>query len=188
MPNTTHRTLLLMVLIAPFLAGCGLANKTPLAANGPGTPVQAPSGERQGTIPAGIDRQAPPDSPAGSPRTAVERFAAGYINWTYTSLPVVQARLAASATGQARAQELQARAQTQTDRALARAHIYNTGTVLAVVPLRGGQPGEWLVDTLERTGGGDQEYAASKATFHVALASVQRVTGGFAVSSWRPQV
>jgi hypothetical protein len=187
------RSLLLLVLamLTPFLSACGLLqhNEAPAVRSGgsSATPVQANPGEREGTIPATAAVQTPPVAPAGSPQLAVERFAETYINWTYKSIRTNQTRLAESAIGEARTAELQAHAQTVRDTVLQRAHIYNAGTVVAAGRVSGGRAGEWVVVTREQTGG-SEEYAGTQAGFHVTLATVQRVTGGWAVSAWRPQV
>jgi|GEM_PF-1931080 hypothetical protein len=186
--RAARRYLLLLVLVGlmPLLSACGLANRggTPTDAS-KGVPAQANPGEQEGTIPASQSQEAGPRAPAGRATEAIERFAALYINWTYKSLSSDEARLAASAVGEARISEEQAQAQAARDTPLQRAHIYNTGKVLAASPLLGGGPGEWVVVTKEQTGG-DQEYAGIQAAFHVTLATVQTVRGGWAVSSWRP--
>jgi hypothetical protein len=173
------------LLFAAVLAGCGLANTTTTQAGGRHTPPQANPGEREGTVPASRSRPAAPGNPAASPQAAVERFAAAYINWSWRTLAADQERLAASAVGEARAGELQAQQQTARDTPLVRGHIYNTGQVVAVATVRGGGAGEWVAVTKELTGGSG-EYAELRPTFHVTLATVLRVPGGFAVSSWRP--
>jgi hypothetical protein len=190
MPNSLRRYVLLLVLVAPtpFLAACGLANRggaPPITTTT--TPVQASPGEREGTIPATTAAQAAPLDPASSPQTAVSQFAARYINWTYATLAASEGRLAAQAVGEARAAERQAQAQTGRDTPLRRGHIYNRGSIVTVSHANGGPPDEWVVVSREQTGG-DQEYAGLRAAFHVTLAEVQRVAGGWAVSAWRPQV
>lgn len=182
-----YALLFTFVALTPVVSGCGLLRQSTAARSaGSGTPVQANPGEREGTIPAAAAAQAPSTNPAGSPRQALERFAAGYINWTYRTLAADQLRLAASAVGEARAAELQARAQTARDTPLQRARIYNTGTVVAVSPVIGGAGQEWVVVTREQTGG-DEEYAGLQAAFHITLATVARVANRWVVSAWRPQ-
>jgi hypothetical protein len=184
----SSRYLLVLTLAAlmPFLTACGLLRNPPSSSRTGSVPVQANPGERQGSVPKS-GKETPIVDPARSPQQAVERFAEGYINWTYKSLANKQSRLAASAVGGARAAELQARARTARDVPLQRAHIYNTGSLVAVSRVLVGGPQEWVAVTRERTGG-DAEYAGIQASFHVALASVQAVPGGWAVSAWRPQV
>jgi hypothetical protein len=123
--------------------------------------------------------------PAASPQQAIERFATAYISWTWRSLASDQAALAADAVGEARESEEQARQQTARDTPLRRAEIFNSGVIVAIAPLRDSRRGEWVIDTREQTGG-NGEYAGLQAAFHITLASVQRVRGGWAVSAWRP--
>lgn len=185
MTATYSRALLLAVCSQAVIlaSGCGLANQTGV----PGPPVQASPGERRGTIPAQPKEAAPAD-PARTPEQAIERFAESYINWSYATLAADQAHLAAIAVGEARASEQQARARTMGDSLLGRAGIYNTGTILAIAPLRGASPDEWVICTREQTGG-NSEYAELQAGFHLTIATVERVSsGGWAVSAWRPQV
>lgn len=193
MQRRLYRPLLLLILAALtlFLSACGLVQHDETTTvrdtnSTTTTPVQANPGEREGTIPAAA-AQAPPVAQAGSPKLAVERFAQTYINWTYKSIRADQTRLAQSAVGEARAAELQARAQTGRDTVLRRAHIYNAGTVISTGRVAGGRADEWVIVTREQTGG-SEEYAGTQAGFHVTLATVQPVSGGWAVSTWRPQV
>jgi hypothetical protein len=171
---------------APLLAGCGLATKnSPPSERQAAARTPASPGEREGTAPA--QPHALPVNPAASARAAVERFAERYVNWTWRSLLGDQRRLAATAVGEARASELQAYAATERDTALARGRVFNSGTVIAVAPVNGGPGDEWACVTREQTGG-QGEYAALVAAYHVTLATVHPVPGGFAVSSWRPEL
>ncbi len=178
------RILVCAMLMAgvPLLTACGLANRggTQTAS---GTPEQANPGERQGTAPQ--QRQAAPVAPASSPQLAVERFAERYINWSYRTLAAEQQQLAASAVGEARAGELQARQQTERDSTLTRGRVFNTGSIVTVGAARAAGSDVFACVTKEQTGG-DGEYAALAVAYHVTLATVQRVPGGWAVSAWQP--
>lgn len=177
----------MLAAAAPVLAACGLANRqgTPSAGSTASTPAQANPGEQEGSAPP--QRQAAPLAPAASPQSAVERFADGYINWSYETLAADEQHLAASAVGEARASELQARQQTERDSALARGHVFNTGTVVTVAPVKGAGGDVWACVTREQTGG-QGEYTALAAAYHVTLATVTRVPGGWSVRSWRPEL
>jgi hypothetical protein len=87
--------------------------------------------------------------------------------------------------GAARLAEQQAVATSEGDRAIRQGHIHNSGQVVGVGPdLAHG--GMWVVVTRERTGGATQ-YEGLPASYHVTLAQLARVTGGYAVSQWLPQ-
>jgi hypothetical protein len=135
----------------------------------------------------------PPRSPSSeassaaqpTPQKTLERFARLYVNWNYQNLPGVQRELAANAVGAARAAERLAAAQTARDQTLTRGRVWNHGAVVAVAPDRDTAE-RWVVVTREQTGGSG-EYKALPAGYHVTLARVVRVTGGWAVEAWEPQ-
>jgi hypothetical protein len=184
-----RRYLPLVVLcgLTPLLSACGLASTATSHSTAAQTPAAANAGERVGTVPSSATRQEGPLDPAGTPQQALERFAESYINWTWRTLADDQQHLAASAVGEARRAELQARQQTARDTPLRRGRIFNRGVIVAVASVRGGSPAQWIIDTREQTGG-EGEYAELRPGFHVTLAAVARVQGGWAVSSWRPEL
>lgn len=184
------RAVLLLVAligISPLAAGCGLAGGIERRSRRASVaPAQANPGESEGTVPAAAADAAPPQRPAATAEQALAAFASLYINWTYRTLPAHETTLAAMAVGDARLAEREAAAQARRDSRIQQGGIYNRGTVVAVSPAAGGAPGEYVVVTREETGG-DQEYAGLQAAFHVTLATVQAVPGGWAVVEWRPQ-
>lgn len=120
-----------------------------------------------------------------TPSQAAAAFAALYVNWTYRTLVAHQRTLAAMAVGAARLSERQAAASAQHDTTIARGHIYNRGEVVDVAPdtLRSGW---WAIVTREQTGGNAQ-YEGLSAAYHVTLAQLVSVPGGYAVGQWLPQ-
>lgn len=179
--------------LAGAVAACAIGALTPLA--GCANP-DAPSGgqgaadrvQSAGEPPAPAPRSASGEAARDvqlSPQRALEAFAARYVNWDSHTLAQDQRALAAMAVGQARLAERQALAATGSDSTLARAHVFNRGTVVAVAP-DSQRPGWWVVITREQTGG-SQEYEGLAPAYHVTLAQLARVRGGFAVERWSPQ-
>jgi hypothetical protein len=151
------------------------------------------SGEESRVANAGEPNAPPP--PAASSFTAADArptaaqalsaFALLYVNWSYRDLTREQRTLAAISLGAARTAEQQAAASSATDATLKTAHLANSGAVVSVARDRG-QASLWVVVTREQTSGwGD--YEGLPAAYHVTLARVASVPGGYAVSEWLPQ-
>jgi hypothetical protein len=120
-----------------------------------------------------------------TPVKALEAFARLYVNWTYRTLSTDQRTLAAMSVGPARLAELQAAATSRADTTIARGRISNTGQIVSVAPDLT-HTGTWMVVTREQTGGGS-EYEGLQAAYHVTLAKLAIVPGGYAVEAWLPQ-
>lgn len=135
----------------------------------------------------------PPPAPAGqdpaavqpSEQAAISAFAALYVNWSYRTLALHQRQLAQMAVGEARLAERQAAASSSSDGAIRRGQVFNTGHLIGVAP-QIGRAGWWVIVTLERTGGNTQ-YEGLPAAYHVTLAALAKVRGGYAVEQWLPQ-
>jgi hypothetical protein len=168
------------------LSGCGLAGSIEKPTTTTQVPEAANPGEQQGTVPATAPQSSQPVHPAASPEAAILGFASLYINWTYRNLADHERQLAASAIDDARLAESQAAASAERDRDLQQGHIYNRGAVISIAAVIGSTPGEYTVVTREETGG-NPEYAGLQAAFHVTLATVQQLHGGWSVREWQPQ-
>ncbi len=165
------------------LADAGCANPDAPAAQSPASQVQN-AGEPAAPAPARVGEQAPADT-QNTPARALAAFAETYINWDYRTLTATQRTLAARSVGAAHLAEQQAAASSAADNTIQRARIHNSGQ-LASVAREQTQPGMWVIVTRERTTG-DSEYEGLPASYHVTLARVQHVRGGWAVSEWLPQ-
>jgi hypothetical protein len=167
-------------LLCVVLAGCAnpdAPSRAPVTGAGsPGEPATPPPRAPASEAPAAAQP---------TPQQALTQFAALYINWDYRDLTRVQRRLAAMAVGDARATERLATAQTLRDMTLRRARVWNKGVLVSVAADRLA-PGSWVVVSREQTGGSG-EYEALPSGYHLTLARVTRVEGGWAVSSWEPQ-
>jgi hypothetical protein len=150
---------------------------------------------RSSTSPQNVGEPAapPPPSPAAqtpasvqpTPAKALIAFAELYVNWTYRTLTGDQRALAAMSVGAARLSERQAAASSQADTTISRGHIFNDGQVVSIARDLA-RPDTWVVVTREQTGGNTQ-YAGLPAAYHVTLAQLARVPGGYAVDLWSPQ-
>jgi hypothetical protein len=175
--------LLGLLLSVAALAGCHNPDAPPATPTADTSSPQNP-----GELPA-----PPPPSPAAqypgevkpTPEKALEAFAWLYVNWTYRTLTGNQRRLASISVGPARLAELQAATTSQADRTITRGHIYNTGQIQSVAADLT-RAGTWVIVTREQTGG-NSEYEGLTASYHVTLAKVTTVPGGYAVQAWLPQ-
>jgi hypothetical protein len=187
MTSARLRGLLPVALLAVLtLAGCtnpdAPSTSTSASATGSSSPQNA--GEPPAPPPPAAGAQAPLDVQV-TPAKAIAGFAELYVNWTYRTLSEHQRTLAAMSVGAARLAEQQAAASSSADTTIARGHIWNSGQVVGVAGDLA-EPGTWAIVTREQTGGSTQ-YEGLPASFHVTLARVARVPGGYAVSEWLPQ-
>lgn len=171
-------------LLAFALAGC--SNPDAPGASSPTASASSPqnAGEPPAPAPTSPASQAPTNVQP-TPVTALTAFSRAYSNWTYRTLSSDQRRLAAISIGAARLAEQQAAASTQADTTIARGRIWNRGQTISIAPDRA-RSGVWAIITREQTGG-STEYEGLPGTFHVTLARLARVSGGYAVSEWLPQ-
>ena len=175
------------LLAAVALAGCSNPDAPratePAAATSKAAAPGSP-GEPRAAAPPTPASQAPATAQP-TPQATLEAFAERYINWSYRTLSVQQRALAAMSVGAARLAEQQAAASAQSDSTIRRARVYNSGQVVSVAR-EITQPNRWVIVTREQTGG-DSEYAGLQAAYHVTLAQLESVPGGYAVSQWLPQ-
>jgi hypothetical protein len=177
-------SLLCMALSAAALSGCTNPDAPGLAT--PTDSVSSPSSPGEPTAP-------PPPAPSSYAPTAVQpsgalalaAFARLYVNWSYETLIGEQLTLAAMSLGAARLAERQAAATSSADSAIQAGHIHNSGRVVSIAPEQG-RPRTWVIVTDERTGGSTQ-YEGLGSSYHVTLARIAQVPGGYAVSEWLPQ-
>ena len=108
-----------------------------------------------------------------------------YINWSYRELAERERELAAISVGGARELERQQAASAAQDATLARAHVANSGRVVAIARELT-RAGSWVIVTRERTSGSGA-FQGVPAAYHVTLARLARLPGGYAVSEWLAQ-
>jgi hypothetical protein len=174
---------LLLAVVA--LAGCTNPD-APNAVQG-GTASTA-SPQNPGEPPAPAPPSPAAQAPAGvqpTPAKALAAFSRLYTNWTYRTLSADQRTLAAMSVGAARLAERQAAASTQADTTIVRGQLWNSGQIAGIAPDLA-RPATWVLVTREQTGG-DTQYEGLPAAYHVTLAQLARVPGGYAVSQWLPQ-
>jgi len=183
--RTSIRILAVTVAVALALAASGCSNpdasgagqaQSPSAAQNAGEPPAPPAPTASGQAPADVQ---------ATPQQALAAFARLYTNWNYKTLSATQRTLAAMAVGPARLAERQAAATSAADSTIRQGQIENTGQLVSVAHdlMR---PGMWVIVTREQTSGSTQ-YEGLPASYHVTLARVQHVAGGWTVEEWLPQ-
>jgi hypothetical protein len=176
-----------LVALAPV--GCGRAGASRGAVR-----AAARTGESAAVRQAGAAHQYPgPSPPAQSasgpspdPVSAVRGFVQIFINWDATDVAAQLSALAAQSIGQARSAMQLAAAQAGGDYELQQGGIANAGTIESIAP-RPGHVGEYVVVTLEQTTAtATTAYDGLRPGWHVAVATVARVQGGWALTGWQP--
>ena len=115
-------------------------------------------------------------------------FATTYVNWTATTVGARLHSLAQVSVGQARSAMSQAAGEAARDVVLRRGGIANSGTIEAIGPVAGRRDA-YAVVTRERTSAShDGAYRGLSPAWHVAVATVTRVSGGlWVLSGWQPE-
>lgn len=173
-----------LLLGAVALAGCTNPDAPSTGPHTTGTASPQNAGEPPAPAPASPAAQEPADVQPTAPK-ALAAFSRLYSNWTYRTLTADQRALAGMSVGTARLAEQQAAASSEADTTIARGRISNSGQIVSIAE-DATQPGTWVIVTSEQTGGSG-EYEGLPAAYHVTLARLVRVPGGFAVSEWLPQ-
>ncbi|HEX5308930.1 MAG TPA: hypothetical protein VFW38_07610 [Solirubrobacteraceae bacterium] len=184
MSSQRFRAVIAVCLLACLLAGCSNPDAPGKAPGTTSTSSPQNAGEPPSPAPASPTSQAPAGVQA-TPSAALEAFSRLYSNWTYGTLTRDQRRLVAMSVGAARLAEQQAAASSQADTTIKRGHIWNSGQIVSIASDLA-QPGTWAIVTREQTGGSTQ-YEGLPASYHVTLARLAHVRGGYAVSEWLPQ-
>ncbi len=185
MTSASIRSLLPLALMASVaLAGCTNPDAPTASTSGPASSSPQNAGEPPAPTPPSASTQAPLDVQA-TPNKAIAAFAELYVNWTYRTLGEHQRTLAAMSVGAARLSEKQAAASSRGDTTIARGHIYNRGQIVSIArDLTAAD--SWVIVTREQTGG-DSQYEGLPAAYHVTIAQLAGVPGGYAVEQWLPQ-
>lgn len=185
MTSASVRRLLPVALLAVVaLAGCTNPDAPTTSTNGLASSSPQNAGEPPAPPPPSASAQAPLDVQATSAK-AIAAFAELYVNWTYRTLTEHQRTLAAMSVGAARLSESQAAASSQADTTIARGHIYNSGQIVSIArDLTSAD--SWVIVSREQTGG-DSQYEGLAAAYHVTIAKLASVPGGYAVEQWLPQ-
>jgi hypothetical protein len=186
MSRRTLKGLTVPCVLLGALALVGCSNPDAPSAAPRTTSAASPqnAGEPPAPAPASVAVQAPA-SVQRTPLAALGAFSHLYTNWTFRTLSSDQRMLAAMSVGAARLAERQAAASSEADTTIARGRIWNSGQIASVAP-NVSRPGTWVIVTREQTGGSTQ-YEGLPASYHVTLARLARVSGGYAVSEWLPQ-
>ena len=176
--------LLVLALGATLLTGCSNPDASTPVQSAPAHAAPQNAGEPVAPAPPSASSQLPA-ALQPTPQQALLAFAERYVNWSYRTLAAEQRTLAAISVGGARLSEQQAAVAARNDTSIARGHISNRGQIVSIAPdaLR---QGWWAILTREQTDGSAQ-YEGLPAIYHVTLAQLAHLAGGYAVEQWLPQ-
>lgn len=173
-----------LLLVAVALAGCTNPDAPSAVRSTEASASPQSPGEPAAPPPPSPGPQAPADVQP-TPTKALAAFAQLYVNWSYRTLSADERTLAEISVGAARLSERQAAASSQDDTTIAAGHIWNSGQVVSIAPDLT-RAGAWVIVTHEQTGGNTQ-YEGLGAAYHVTIARLANVPGGYAVEEWLPQ-
>jgi hypothetical protein len=178
----------LAAVVALALAGCSdLGAAPPTISTMASTSSKLAQAQRTHEYPSSTAPvQAMPPGDA-DPVRAIDAFASAYINWSWQTVASDMRALAAGSVDQARAVVALAAIDSARDYELRRGGIANSGSVQAIAPLRGARD-RYVVVTLERTTATNTNaYQGLRPAWHVAIATVTKLGGGWVVSGWQPE-
>ena len=173
-----------LLLVAIALTGCTNPDAPSTVRSTESSASPQNPGEPAAPAPPSPSAQAPA-AVQPTPTKALEAFAQLYVNWSYRTLSANQRTLAGMSVGAARLSERQAAASSQHDTTIARGHIWNGGQVVSIARDLT-RADAWVIVTHEQTGGNTQ-YEGLPAAYHVTIARLANVPGGYAVEEWLPQ-
>lgn len=176
---------------AVLLAGCGLSNPNAATLGTPGTTSPAATTTTAATSTAGPTLGTTPrpgpapahDAGATTQQAAITQYATLWCNWTTADLRAHERELAAMSTGSARTQEQLALAAAPQPGGTTR--VTNTCTVESLALGRGDAAGKWVLVTASHTA--TPNMRALPAQYHVTYVALERRSGRYIVSTWRPQ-
>lgn len=177
-------TIIVSLTLACAAGGCTNPDAEPAGPTGARAPTVQNAGEPQAPPPPSSSGQTPAKLQPTAQR-ALAAFAERYTNWSYQTLASAQRTLAAISVGDARLAEQQAGASSRGDETIRQGHIHNSGQVVSISRDLA-RRGLWSVVTLEQTRG-NSSYEGLPASYHVTLARLASLRGGYAVSEWLPQ-
>jgi hypothetical protein len=182
------------------LAGCGSTARSPASTGSPASTVPAVTRTAASSIAAKLaqaqrthEYPGPPQhqTVAGGWRSAVQAvqvFTTSYINWTAQTVSGQLQALADVSVGQARSALSLAASQSARDYELRHGGIANSGVVEAVAPVVGHRYQYAVVTREQTTATNTNAYQGLAPAWHLALATVTRLTGGlWVLSAWQPE-
>lgn len=162
----SKRLILVGVLLALVLAGCGLRDPYSQPASKPAVP------------PPARPTPATPDTPAAT----IARFAAAWVNWNYATLASERHELLTLSTGELAAELREEAARATTTRLIEVSGAYSRGRYVGTIADGSGLT---VIVTYEEVA---PEGGQAQAAYQVYLARTVRTTNGWRITQWQPAI